>query len=56
MNKCNIHYIRIDLFSNVIIFGPVIAYFENITDFEILPNLLHFSKVLKRILILKYFL
>ena len=43
------------LFSNVIICGPVIAYLENITNLEILPYLLHFSEVLKRILIIKYF-
>ena len=34
--------------------GPVIAYLENITNLEILPYLLHFSEVLKRILIIKY--
>ena len=43
------------LFLNVIICGPVIAYLENITNLEILPYLLHFSEVLKRILIIKYF-
>ena len=34
---------------------PSIAYLENITNLEILPYLLHFSEVLKRILIIKYF-
>ena len=57
MKKCNIHYIggRLYWFLNVIICGPVIAYLENITNLEILPYLLHFSEVLKRILIIKYF-
>ena len=41
--------------SNVIICGTVIAYLGNITNLEILPYLLHFSEVLKRILIIKYF-
>ena len=43
------------LFSNVNICGPVIAYFENITNLEILPYLLHVSEFLKRMLIIKYF-
>ena len=43
------------MFSNVIICGSVIAYLENLTNLEILPYLLHFSEVLKRILIIKYF-
>ena len=30
----------------------VIAYLENITNLEILPYLLHFSEVLKRVLII----
>ena len=56
MKKCNIHYIGVTIFVlNVIICGPVIAYLENITNLEILPYLLHFSEVLKRILIIKYF-
>ena len=57
MKKCNIHYIGGDYicFLNVIICGPVIAYLENITNLEILPYLFHFSEVLKRILIIKYF-
>ena len=38
------------MFSNVIICGPVIAYLEIITNLEILPYLLHFSELLKRIL------
>ena len=42
-----------DLFSSVNIYGPVIAYLENITNLEILPYLLHFSEVLKRILNIK---
>ena len=56
MKKCNIHYIGGDyiVFKIVNICGPVIAYLENITNFEILPYLLHFSKVLKIILIIKY--
>ena len=44
MKKCIIYT---SLFSNVNICGPVIAYLENITNLEILPYLLHFSKVLK---------
>ena len=56
MKKCNIHYIvGLYLFSNVNVCGPVIAYLENITNLEILPYLLHFSEVLKRILLIKYF-
>ena len=57
MKKGNIHYIGGDYicFQNVMICGSVIAYLENITNVEILPYLLHFSEVLKRILIIKYF-
>ena len=58
MKKCNIHYIGGDFIcfqmSNVNICGPVIAYLDNITNLEILPYLLLFSEVLKRILIIKY--
>ena len=43
------------LISNVNICGPVIANLEDITNLEILPYLLHFSEVLKRMLIIKYF-
>ena len=54
--KCNIDYIgRLYLFSNINICGLVIAYLVNITNLEILPYLLHFSEVLKRMLIIKYF-
>ena len=57
MKKCNVHYIGGDYnwFPNAIICGQVIAYLENLTNLEILPYLLHFSEVLKRILIIKYF-
>ena len=55
MKKCNIHYIGGDYICFVIICGPVIAYLENTTNFEILPYLLHFSEVLKRNLMIKYF-
>ena len=58
MKKCNIHYMgggRLYLFSSVNICGPVKGYLENITSVEILPNLLHFSGVLKRMLIINYF-
>ena len=60
MKKCNVHYIGGDYICfqislNIIICSPVIAYLENITNLEILPYLLHFSEVLKRILIIKYF-
>ena len=39
---------------NVNICGPL-ANLENITNLEILPYLLHFSEVLKRMFIIKYF-
>ena len=56
MKKGNIHYIRGDYICfQMSICGPVIAYLENITNLEILPYLLHFSEVLKRIFIIKYF-
>ena len=57
MKKCTIHYIGGDYiyFQMSITCGPVIAYLENITNLAILPYLSHFSKVLKRILIIKYF-
>ena len=57
MKKCNIHYIQgvYIFFSNVNICGSVIAYLADITNLEILPYLLHFSEVLKRMLIIKYF-
>ena len=42
------------LFLNVILCGQVKAYLENITNLEILHYLLHFSEVLK-MLIIKYF-
>ena len=35
---------------------PNIAHLENITNLEILPYLLHFSEVIIRILIIKYFI
>ena len=41
--------------SKVYICGPVIAYLEDITNLEILPYLLHYSEVLKRMLIIKCF-
>ena len=41
--------VTIFVFSNVNICGPVTAYLENINNLEILPYLLHFSEVLKRI-------
>ena len=43
------------MFSKVNILGPVIAHLENITNLEILTYLMHFSEVLKMILIIKYF-
>ena len=57
MKKCNIDYIGGDyfLFLTVYTCGSVIAYLEYITNFEILPFLIHFSKVLKRMLIIEYF-
>ena len=56
MKKCNIHSIGITifLFSTVYICGPGMAYLEDISNLEILPHRLHFSDVLKRILIMKY--
>ena len=53
MKNCNIHYIGVTI--NVNICGPVIADLEDITNIEILRYLLHFSEVLKRMLIIKYF-
>ena len=41
--------------SSVIICGLVIAYLEIITNLETLPYLLHFSGLLKIIIIIKYF-
>ena len=52
MKKCNIHYIGVTIF---VFKCPVITYLEDITNLEILPYLLHFSEVLKRMLIIKYF-
>ena len=58
MKECNIHYIEGDyiFFSIVNICGPVIANLEDIANLEILSYLLHFSEVLKRMLIINYFL
>ena len=57
MKKCNIHYIGGDyfLFSTVYRCGPVIAHLEYITNLEIVPYILLFPEVLKRIFIIKYF-
>ena len=56
MKKCNINYIGVTIFVlTVYICGPVIAYLEYITNLDILPFLVHFSEVLKRMLIIKYF-
>ena len=59
MKTCNIDFIEVDyiriLYLMVYICGPVIAYLEYKTDLEILPFLMHFSEVLKRMLIIKYF-
>ena len=46
---------RLYLLSKVYICSSVIAYLEDIANLEILPYLLHFSEVLKRMLIIKYF-
>ena len=43
------------MFLKVSVCGSVIAYLDYITNLEILPYLLHFSEVLKRILIIKCF-
>ena len=56
MKKCNIHYIGVTIFVfKCHYLWPSNSYLENITNLEILPYLLHFSEVLKRILIIKYF-
>ena len=48
MKKCNKPYIGVTtFFTNVNIGDPVIANLEDITYFEILPYVLHFSEVLK---------
>ena len=56
MLKCNIDYIGGDyIFLMGYFCSLVIAYLKYITNLEILPFLMHFSEVLKRILIIKYF-
>ena len=56
MKKCNIHYIGVTIFVfKCHYLWPSNSSLENITNLEILPDLLHFSEVLKRILIIKYF-
>ena len=58
MKKCNIDYIGVTIFVlTVYICVPVIAYLEYmyITNLEILTFLMLFSEVLKRMLIIKYF-
>ena len=56
MKKCNIHYIGVTIFVfKGLYLCQVIAYLEDITNLEILPYLLHFSEVLKRMVIIKYF-
>ena len=56
MKKCNKDFIGVTIFVlTVYICCPVIAYLEYITDLEILPFLMHFSEVLKRMLIIEYF-
>ena len=55
MKECNIHYIRDDYICFLMSISVDLAFLENITNLEILPYLLYFSEVLKRILIIKYF-
>ena len=56
MKRCNIDYIGVTIFVlTIYICGPVIAYLEYRTNLEILPFLMHFSEVSKRMLIIKYF-
>ena len=43
------------MFLKASVCGSVIAYLDYITILEILPYLLPFSEVLKRILFIKYF-
>ena len=43
------------MFLKVSVCGSVIVYLDYITNLEIIPYLLHFIEVLKRILIIKYF-
>ena len=55
MEKCTLHLGTPYMFLKVSVCGSVIAYLDYITNLEILPYLLHFSEVLKTILIIKYF-
>ena len=48
MKICNIDYIWCDHICFQI-YGAVIAYFDDITNLEILPYLLHFSEVVKHV-------
>ena len=52
--KHTLHRGGLYLFLNINICGPVIANLKDITNLEILPYLLHFSEVLKRMFIIKY--
>ena len=57
MKKYNVDYIGGEYIFVLMVYicSPVIAYLEYLTNLEILPFLMHFSEVLKRILIIKYF-
>ena len=56
MKKYNIHYMGVTIFVfKCQYLWSSKSYLENITNLEILPYLLHFSEVLKRISIIKYF-
>ena len=58
MKNCNKHYISSDnfCFQMSVFVAQLKTYLENITNLEILRYLLHFSGVLKRMFIIKYFI
>ena len=56
MKKCNIYYIGVTIFVfKCHYMWPSNGLFRKYNHLEILPYLLHFYEVLKRILIIKYF-
>ena len=56
MKKCNIHYIRLTIFRfNGLYLWPSNSLLRIYNQFENLTLLLHFSEVLKRMLVIKYF-
>ena len=56
MKKCNMQYIGVTIFvSDDLYLWPSNNLLKRCNQFEILPYLLHFFEVLKRMLIIKYF-